>query len=489
MKQVLLNLTLNALDAVPADGGEVRIEGGFAQVGEGSADVHPPATHGSLRSAHALDRWVEIAVIDNGRGMTQEVLERIFEPFYTDKRGATEPGTGLGLSITHAIVERHGGYIRAESPGPGRGSRFTIRFPWIDAPVSRARRNSVAARRGLGFPLSACAGRPPPLASPWTRRGLPWRPTPHRRRSHHWPLKKRLRPMTPAPSAFRDVLLVEDETRMREMLTHAAEGMGMNVRAVSSGEQARRHLKQNPCDILLLDLNLPGMGGMELLEVLREEHPDVQVIVLTGFGDLMSAKRAIRLDVVDFLTKPCPLDELEVAFHRARLRRLQRSQAAEPSRPQPSVDRSADRSARAARVEAIARIAGDEAANRRTAATRARVEPLPAAMPPSTAAATKAAGPVLPSASADDVCGEQPVANPPDAASAVKEAPTAAGVGAGESVFPGNLAEMERRHIFAVLERNNGNRVAAAAELGICLRTLYYRLGRYQQGKTVETKV
>jgi two-component system NtrC family sensor kinase len=113
MKQVILNLALNALEAVPRQTGEVRI-------------------HVARRG-----NWVELTVIDNGKGMTPQTLERIFEPFYTDKRGTgTSPadggrrsGTGLGLSITHAIVESHGGKIAAHSDGPGRGSRFIVRIP------------------------------------------------------------------------------------------------------------------------------------------------------------------------------------------------------------------------------------------------------------------------------------------------------------------------------------------------------------------------
>ncbi|MDB5294920.1 MAG: fixL 3, partial [Phycisphaerales bacterium] len=108
MKQVLLNLTINALEAVPTGGGgEVRIGG------------------------RRFDDWVELSVEDNGKGMSRETLEQVFEPFFTAKRGAGEPGTGLGLSITHAIVENHGGRIRAESAGVGRGSRFVVRLPAI----------------------------------------------------------------------------------------------------------------------------------------------------------------------------------------------------------------------------------------------------------------------------------------------------------------------------------------------------------------------
>jgi signal transduction histidine kinase len=105
MKQVLLNLTVNALEAVPPGRGEVRIT--WQRLGE----------------------WIELSVEDNGKGMSRETLAHVFEPFFTAKRGAGEPGTGLGLSITHAIVENHGGRIRAESRGPGRGSRFTVTLP------------------------------------------------------------------------------------------------------------------------------------------------------------------------------------------------------------------------------------------------------------------------------------------------------------------------------------------------------------------------
>jgi two-component system NtrC family sensor kinase len=105
MKQVLLNLFINSLEAVRSDSGEVRVDG-------------------SLKGS-----WIELSVSDNGRGMNRETLDRIFEPFYTNKRGAGEPGTGLGLSITHAIVADHGGEIRATSDGPELGSCFTIRLP------------------------------------------------------------------------------------------------------------------------------------------------------------------------------------------------------------------------------------------------------------------------------------------------------------------------------------------------------------------------
>ena len=105
MKQVLLNLTVNALQAVNPGEGKVLIEG------------------------RRRNGWVELCVADNGYGMSPDSLRHVFEPFFTRKPGARAPGTGLGLSITHAIVENHGGRIRAESEGVGLGSRFTLELP------------------------------------------------------------------------------------------------------------------------------------------------------------------------------------------------------------------------------------------------------------------------------------------------------------------------------------------------------------------------
>jgi signal transduction histidine kinase len=110
IKQVVLNLLFNALEATSA-GGEVRV------------------------AITADRREVELRIADTGRGMADAVLEQVFEPFFTDPRGKTialetaRRGTGLGLSIAHAIIVRHGGEIRAHSDGPGLGSQFTVIFP------------------------------------------------------------------------------------------------------------------------------------------------------------------------------------------------------------------------------------------------------------------------------------------------------------------------------------------------------------------------
>jgi DNA-binding NtrC family response regulator len=216
------------------------------------------------------------------------------------------------------------------------------------------------------------------------------------------------------PGEGRQVLLVEDESRLREMLTRAIHEMGFVPSAVSQGEAALRlmdHRGERGFDILIVDLNLPGMGGLELLEQVHARWPAMQAIILTGFGDLDAAKQAIRLDVVDFLTKPCPLGELEVALDRARNRRMKATGGAWP-------------------------VAAETTAE--SASARQQL---------------------------DEGEGEEEV----DGGGTTPSSPVP------------SLEEMEQRHILAVLEKNNGNRTATAAELGISLRKLYYRLGQYQK--------
>lgn len=111
MRQVVLNLVVNALEAAPGGSGEVRI--------------NVSRRNGSI----------ELAVSDNGRGMTPDTVARVFEPFFTEKR-AERPGTGLGLSVAHAIVTEFGGRIEATSGGLGQGSRFTITLTAADGDVA-----------------------------------------------------------------------------------------------------------------------------------------------------------------------------------------------------------------------------------------------------------------------------------------------------------------------------------------------------------------
>ncbi len=195
--------------------------------------------------------------------------------------------------------------------------------------------------------------------------------------------------MAERTSQFR-VLIVEDESRLREVLVRALPGMGFTPIAVRSGEEALKRITDGAPEIAILDLNLPGMDGLECFRALRHNSPTTQVIILTGFGDLQAAREAIRLDVVDFLTKPAPLGEIEKALYRAQRRYLAENANSAPANPF-----------------------------------------------------------LIPEA------GDEPV----------------------------TLGEVQRQHILATLERHLGNRAATAQELGISLRTLYYKLGEYQRSE------
>jgi len=186
------------------------------------------------------------------------------------------------------------------------------------------------------------------------------------------------------------VLVVEDETRLRDLLHRALVGWGFEAASAKSGEEAVRFCDTQPFDIAILDLNLPGIDGLETLRRLRARVPHLQAIVLTGFASIDAAKEAVHLDVVEFLTKPCHLGGVEQALDRA-LRRM-------------------------------------------------------APTPPTIV--------------------DQPDLPPPTAGM--------------------TLEEVERQHILAALQHNNGNRTATAQELGISRRTLYYKLEQYQKQGFIE---
>ena len=205
------------------------------------------------------------------------------------------------------------------------------------------------------------------------------------------------------------VLLIEDEPRLREMLIQGTREMGFQPAGAASAEQALRILERQPYPVVVVDLNLPSAGGLELLQVIRQRWPDTQAVILTGFGDLQAAREAIHLDVVDFLTKPCALGDLEIAIGRA-FRRLQQIHPAA--------------------LDPILEDFGEDTVPD---------SPAPARQPP-------------------------PLAfSPRDGSEAL------------------SMEELERNAIISTIEKHGGNRAAAAAELGISIRKLYYRLGEYKK--------
>jgi CheY-like chemotaxis protein len=242
VEQVIMNLVVNARDAMP-DGGMVKIETANRDVSESRVHAQGQAPPG---------RYVIVSVQDAGSGIDASTLTRIFDPFFTTK----EPGkgTGLGLSTVHGIVHQSGGYIGVDST-VRRGTTFTIYLPRITEPVT------VTA---------AATGTPQALM-----RGT------------------------------ETVLLVEDEEDVRQLSAEILKTCGYTVletgdplEALTIGEQ-----RNGAIDLLLTDMVMPGMRGSELAERLAATNPKLRVLRMSGYAEEMIAAAASEPARL-FLPKP-----------------------------------------------------------------------------------------------------------------------------------------------------------------------------------------
>ena len=108
----------------------------------------------------------------------------------------------------------------------------------------------------------------------------------------------------------RDVLIVDDDARIRASLAEALSRSGTTVRTAADASSALRCLAESPADIILADVRMPGMDGLELLRLLRERAPQVAVVIMTAYDDLPTAASAMREGAADFLVKPLDLHQL-----------------------------------------------------------------------------------------------------------------------------------------------------------------------------------
>jgi two-component system cell cycle sensor histidine kinase/response regulator CckA len=248
IEQVILNLVVNARDAMP-DGGELRLSVDRIELDEAFGRRHPGARHG---------RHVRITVTDTGSGMSADTRSHLFEPFFTTKERGK--GTGLGLSTVYGIVRQHGGYIVAESE-PGQGSTFTIYLPSTEGAPDENRTE---------------AGRP-------RERG-----------------------------GSETILLVEDEEDVRGLARDVLENVGYRVLEAASGAEALRMAAEYPDAIhaLVSDVVMPEMGGAELAQRLVATRPEVKVLYMSGYtGDALS-KHGILDRAANLLQKPFATDAL-----------------------------------------------------------------------------------------------------------------------------------------------------------------------------------
>ena len=244
IEQVILNLAVNARDAMP-DGGRITIATADAELSPAYAATHPEVRPGP----HVL-----LSVADTGQGMSDETQAHLFEPFFTTKERGN--GTGLGLATVYGIVQQSGGHIRVNSAAD-RGSTFLIYLPRIEA--------AEDGDRGADRPLL-------PHASPGTE----------------------------------TVLLAEDEEVVRRLARELLTGNGYKVLEAANGREALLLSEGHRGEIhlLLTDVVMPKMSGRELGERIRLQRPGLRVLYMSGYTDDAILRRGVLEDGIPFLQKP-----------------------------------------------------------------------------------------------------------------------------------------------------------------------------------------
>jgi two-component system cell cycle sensor histidine kinase/response regulator CckA len=247
IQQALLNLFLNARDAMP-EGGTLTITTEVT-----AADARTASQFSSVRPG----LFVAIRVEDTGHGIPTQIQNRIFEPFFTTK----DHGTGLGLSVVYGVVQNHGGFITMETT-PGHGTTMTVYLPQtLGASPARAR-----ARR------------------------------------------KRI------PRGTEQILMIDDELSVCEVARDMLTEQGYTVHLAHDGKAGVEFYKsrQGMIDLILLDINMPIMGGKEAFDLLRALNPAVPIIIVTGYGREAVETSTFSSEVNGFIQKPFQLDTLAI---------------------------------------------------------------------------------------------------------------------------------------------------------------------------------
>ena len=251
MRQMLTNLAVNARDAM-SEGGELRFRLSRRTL---AADEPPPQPEMSP------GEWAVVSISDTGVGISPDVLPHIYEPFFTTKDPALSHGTGLGLAQVYGIVAQHDGFIDVESQ-VGEGTTFFVYLPVLSVRKEEEseRKASKEVSRGQG----------------------------------------------------ETILVVEDDSAVLDVLGRTLERSGYHVLSAANAQEALAAYAQHGDEVALVltDMMMPGMGGMELFYALKEQTPDVKVMVMTGYSLKDQGEILRSQGIVGWLEKPVARDEL-----------------------------------------------------------------------------------------------------------------------------------------------------------------------------------
>jgi nitrogen-specific signal transduction histidine kinase len=252
LHQVILNLCTNAAHAMTTKGGTLCVKLKPLVV-----DSPKSLTTGDL----APGTYLRLSICDTGHGMTTDTIERIFEPYFTTKEQGE--GTGLGLAVTLGIVTRMGGQIDAHSRF-GEGTRFDIYLP-------------QAAQKSV--------------------------------------VKEQANSALPAGDA--SILVVDDEIVILDLLSEILTGLGYRVTAEQDSTMALTHFEAAPdlVDLVITDLNMPGLSGKDLIEAIRGETPDKPILVITGNPEPLMETDPLVAQAQAILHKPIRIEQLAHAVH------------------------------------------------------------------------------------------------------------------------------------------------------------------------------
>jgi CheY-like chemotaxis protein len=248
IEQVVMNLAVNAKDAMPK-GGKLIIETANVELDEAYAHAHVAVTPG---------RYVMIAVSDTGAGMAPEVRDRVFEPFFTTKEKGK--GTGLGLSTVYGIVKQSSGNIWVYSE-PGKGTTFKIYLPHVDEPAEKLKAQVVGEE---------------------------------------------------LPRGSETILIVEDDEEVRNLAARVLKAQGYIVLDGSYGDEAlnvcRKH--KGPIHLLVTDVVMPGMDGRALSERLSHLHPEMKVLYMSGYTEDAIIHHGVMGKGMNYIQKPFTVNGL-----------------------------------------------------------------------------------------------------------------------------------------------------------------------------------